>query len=248
MSSPGQRRGTCGYVMASFDSHLVCACCRDKGKGKDPCVEKTDLDCPICLAFSPEQRLQLSTPSYKIKKEKREAKKLESYIWSHIPDIDSATNTSEDNPFAWPKTPVPGKVSVQMLTKDWLCMKLEKLNTTLVKGYPSRGSEAGGLAKDVFLRPAKSQSKWYGLFSDHKVDPSAVSSWCTDSSKLNSSYSRIARQSGLSSTPPASRRISQETLRRWERSAREATAIYATRQPASIRCLFIRFSKTCRIN
>ena len=29
------------------------------------------------MAFSPEQRLQLSTPSYKIKKDKREAKKLE---------------------------------------------------------------------------------------------------------------------------------------------------------------------------
>ena len=55
--------------------------------------------------------------------------------WSHIPDIDSATNTSEDNPFAGPKTPVPGKVSVQMPTEDWLCKKLEKLNTALVEGY-----------------------------------------------------------------------------------------------------------------
>ena len=100
--------------------------------------------------------------------------------WSHIPDIDSTANTSEDNPFAGPKAPVPGKVSVQMPTEDWLCRKLAKLNLTLVEGYPSHGSEAGGLAKDVFLRPAKSQSKWYGLFSDHKVDPSAVSSWSTD--------------------------------------------------------------------
>ena len=73
------------------------------------------------------------------------------------------------------------------------------------KVEPYFGSEAGGLAKDVFLRPAKSQSKWYGLFSDHKVDPSAVSSWSTDTSKLNSNYSQIARHSGLSSTPPASR-------------------------------------------
>ena len=76
MSSPGQRRGTCGYVMANFDSHLVCARFRDKGKDKDPSVEKPDSDCQICLAFSPEQRLQLSTPSYKIK-EKWEANKLE---------------------------------------------------------------------------------------------------------------------------------------------------------------------------
>ena len=91
--------------------------------------------------------------------------------WSHIPNMDSATNISEDNPFASPRTPVPGKVLVQMPTEDWLCRKLSKLNLTLVEGYPSRGSEAGGLSKDVFLIPAKSQSRWYGLLSDHKVDP-----------------------------------------------------------------------------
>ena len=126
---------------------------------------------------------------------------------------------------------------VKMPTEEWLCRKLGKLNLTLVEGYPSSGSEAGGLAKDVFLRPAKSQSKWYRLFFYHKVDPSAVSSWSTDASKLNSSYSRIARHSGLSSTPPASRRISQETMRRWERSAREASVI--CNQTASFNgCLF----------
>ena len=157
--------------------------------------------------------------------------------WSHIPDMDSATITSKDSPFAGPKTPVPVKVSVQMPTEDWLCRKLAKLNLTSVEGYPSRGSEAGGLSKDEFLRPAKSQSKWYGLFFDHKVDPSAVSSCSTDASKLNNSYSRIARDSSLSSTPPALRCISRETLRRWEKSAREASVI--CNQAASFnRCLF----------
>ena len=57
--------------------------------------------------------------------------------WSHIPDMDSAINTSEDNPFAGQKTAVPGMVLVQMPTEDWLCMKLAKLNITLVEGYPS---------------------------------------------------------------------------------------------------------------
>ena len=89
----------------------------------------------------------------------------------------------------------------------------------------------------MFPRPAKSQSKWYGLFSDHKVHPSAVSSWSTDPSKLNSSYSRIARHTGLASTPPASRRLSQETLRRWEKSTRGASVI--CNQAASFNhCLF----------
>ena len=89
---------------------------------------------------------------------------------------------------------------------------------------------------DQFLRTAKSQSKWS---SDRKADPAAVSDWSTESSKLNNCYSRIARQSGLTSTPPASRRISQEALRRWEKSAREATGI--CNQAASFnRCLFRR--------
>ena len=78
MSSPGQKRGSCGHAMARFDGHLHCARCRDKGKGKDTCVEsKNSSDCVHCNALTPEQRAQLATPSYKLKKEKREAKKLE---------------------------------------------------------------------------------------------------------------------------------------------------------------------------
>ena len=78
MSSPGQRRGGCGHAMANFDSHAFCARCREKGKGTDNCVKNPQTsDCKICNAFSEEQRLQLATPSYRIKKEKREAKKLE---------------------------------------------------------------------------------------------------------------------------------------------------------------------------
>ena len=157
--------------------------------------------------------------------------------WSHIPELDNTASTSDDNPFAGPKTVTPGKVSVKMPTEDWLCRKLAKLNLTLVEGYPSRGSETGGLAKDVFLRPARTQSKWYGLRSDPKAESSQILSWNIDASKLNSSYSRIAKYTGLSSTPPASRRISQETLRRWERSARETSVI--CNQAASFnRCLF----------
>ena len=123
---------------------------------------------------------------------------------SHDPDMDSSTNTSDDNPFAGPKNAVPGKVFRCKLMTG-------KLNVTLVERYPERYSDTSGLLKDWFLRPAKSQARWYGLFSDQKVDPSAVSSWNTDASKLNSNYSRIAIQVGLSCTPPASR-ISQETI------------------------------------
>ena len=72
MSSPSQRSGGCGHMMAGFDPHAVCARCRDKKKGTDPCVEKAN--CRHCNALTPEQLAQLSTPLYKQKKEKRDMK------------------------------------------------------------------------------------------------------------------------------------------------------------------------------
>ena len=68
MSSPGQKRGTCGHVMASFDGHYKCARCRDKGVGDDNCVLKKD--CAVCKGFTPEQVLQLATPTYRERRNK----------------------------------------------------------------------------------------------------------------------------------------------------------------------------------
>ena len=48
--------------MALFYNNLKCARCRDKGVDDDPCVLKRD--CSICKAFTPEQILQLATPTY----------------------------------------------------------------------------------------------------------------------------------------------------------------------------------------
>ena len=61
-------------MMAGFDLHSVCAWCRDKKEGSDPCIQTPPAPCSHYDAFTLEQRAQLSTPSYKIKKEKREAK------------------------------------------------------------------------------------------------------------------------------------------------------------------------------
>ena len=55
--------------MVGFDSHSKCARCRDKGLGNDPCVLKKE--CDICRGFTPEQILQLSTPTYRDRKEKK---------------------------------------------------------------------------------------------------------------------------------------------------------------------------------
>ena len=62
--------------MAIFHQHSYCACFRENNKGKDPCVESKDTtSCKFCSAITPEQLAQISTPSYKIKKEKHEARK-----------------------------------------------------------------------------------------------------------------------------------------------------------------------------
>ena len=75
MSSPGQKRGNCGHAMASFDGHSFCARCREKGK--DTRVESPTSECKFCILLTPEQKAQLATPSYKLKKEKWDAKKAE---------------------------------------------------------------------------------------------------------------------------------------------------------------------------
>ena len=146
--------------------------------------------------------------------------------WTHIPDLDTSTGSSEDNTFAGPKLQTPGKISVQLPTDEWLCRKLSKLNLTLTDGYPSRSAEAGGLQRDQFLKPPRSQAKWYGCHPQQKSDTTEiVTTLSTDSSKLNSGYLRIARQAGIATSPPKSRPISQDTLRKWEKSARELSVI-----------------------
>ena len=72
MSSPGQRKRACGHIMASFDKHSRCAHCRDKGHGEDPCVKH--LPCDFCDFLTPDQVVQLATPTYKIRKEKQKSK------------------------------------------------------------------------------------------------------------------------------------------------------------------------------
>ena len=159
--------------------------------------------------------------------------------WTHIPEVDNTASRSEDNPFAGPKSQPTGKVSVTMPADEWLCNKIGKLNVTLTEGYPSRGSEAGGLLKDQFIRPPKSQAKWYSFApNSQKSEQEAsqtVSTWNTDVS--NSSYSRIAKAAGIASTPPASRQISQDNLRRWEKAAREASTT-CNQAAAFNRCLY----------
>ena len=57
--------------------------------------------------------------------------------WSHIPEFKSSSFSAEDNPFDAPKQQSACKISVNLSTDDWLCKKFDRLNVTLVEGYPS---------------------------------------------------------------------------------------------------------------
>ena len=53
---------------------------------------------------------------------------IRSFIgWSHIPDLDFVLSSSEDNSCAAPKQQPTGKISVNLLTDDWLCRKMDRL-------------------------------------------------------------------------------------------------------------------------
>ena len=104
VASPGQRKGACNHTMASFDQHSRYARCRDKGQGDDACVKK--LPCEFCELVTPEQVLQLSTPSYKPRKEKKQEREslvdpstvtvLSSVDQDKSVGASSSLNTSED--------------------------------------------------------------------------------------------------------------------------------------------------------
>ena len=65
-------------LMVAFDNHNYCASCHDKGKGSNPCLLKQD--CGFCIAMTSDQQAQLATPSYKLKKDKRDLKSDKCHI------------------------------------------------------------------------------------------------------------------------------------------------------------------------
>ena len=138
--------------------------------------------------------------------------------WSHIPDFEAAvgdTDNRSDNPWKGKHPRRTGKVSVELPADDWLCYKMEKLNTRAAEGYPSRAQEAAGLKQDQFIRTPKSQAKWYTqsrIKQDGNQRPErTIFGWSGSKARLNSQFS--------------SRPISQEILRRWEQCAREGSLI-----------------------
>ena len=144
MSSPGQKRGTCGHVMASFDNHKKCARCREKEVGDDPCVQKRD--CQICKAFTPAQLKQLSTPTYQSRKEqdlKKMASDSPASVTPTLMDPSEVTllgrvhkESSADSTPARQTLPLPPRVAVRrnpaanvglMTLKTWMRSRVNVL-------------------------------------------------------------------------------------------------------------------------
>ena len=71
------------------------------------CKKTQASNCKICNAFSEEQRLQLATPSYRIKKEKREAKKLEATPTKDSEELIDPSSVSVIGPVEKPSTSKP---------------------------------------------------------------------------------------------------------------------------------------------
>ena len=151
--------------------------------------------------------------------------------WNHIPPFESDFTEPDksNNPWKGKHTKRPTRISVAMPPDDWLCQKLERLNLTVAEGYPSRAQDSSGLEKDQFVKVPKSQSHWYTTYklrSEEPIRPGrSVFSWHNTEAKVNSQFPRITKASTYPSTGPPSRQISQESLRCWERCAREDSYI-----------------------
>ena len=150
--------------------------------------------------------------------------------WHKIPEFETVSSATNDNPFAGARVQPTGKVSVKLPVDDWLC---RNLNITITEGYPTRNTDNTGLLGDQFVKPPRS-SRWYGLHAEKSSESSTVRTWSPDPAKLNHSISGLHVETYLLPHPP--RAFSQDLLRRWERAAREQ-AIMCNQAAGLSRCL-----------
>ena len=64
--------------------------------------------------------------------------------WDYIPVFESDLSEPDksNNPWRGKHPRKPARISVAIPPDDWLCQKLEKLNTTIAEGYPSRAQDS----------------------------------------------------------------------------------------------------------
>ena len=116
------------------------------------------------------------------------------------------------------------KVSVKVPVDEWLCRKFEKLNLTVQEGYPSRLSKTAGLTRDH--QGHLSGTKYTVT---RKTFPVA---WTNKPAHLKSCFPWITNCSLPSA--PASRPVSQETVRKLEQAACDQS--YMTNKAAGLSC------------
>ena len=149
----------------------------------------------------------------------------------HIPVFESnvAAPDTPNNPWKGKHPKKQARISVAMPPDDWLCQKLERLNTTVAEGYPSRAQDSAGLKREQFVKIPKSQSRWYQMHTIKLEGPHRpgknLFSWSNTEVKVNSQFPRIIKTSSYSPAGPPSRPISQDYLCHWERCAREGSYI-----------------------
>ena len=117
-------------------------------------MSKIQTECKICMAFSPEQRLQLSTPSYKIKKDKWEAKKLES---TPSKDTESLVDLSE--------VAVLGAVDQQGTVKSPPSVAPPEKKAKNVKASTSKTVEPTASSSMVDSKITQLDEKWSDRFN-----------------------------------------------------------------------------------
>ena len=151
--------------------------------------------------------------------------------WDHIPPFESDLSEPDksNNPWKGQAPKHSARVSVAMPPDDWLCQKLEKLNTVVAEGYPSRAQDSAGLKKDQFIKVPKMQVRWYQMHTTRTEGPhcpgKSLFSWQNTEAKVKSQFPRIIKASAYPSTGPPSRPIPQEYLRRWEKSEKDNSCI-----------------------
>ena len=182
MASSGHRKGGCGHIMANFDTHVRCACCREKGSGTDPCVQGKD-DCAACLLLTPEQQKQLATPTYKLRKEKKSSGKPDVFI---DPSQVSVVGPVDLNQSVASGTSTPSNMSVdesfkKELTKlkDEWSTRFARIEALLTMGSnPSHPVSTSGIIAPVFspVKVKVSHPLPIGVLSSSPFLPHTVSS------------------------------------------------------------------------
>ena len=134
--------------------------------------------------------------------------------WTYVPDVDTSSSSANDNPFAAPRQQPLGRINVKLPTDGHLA---RGISIKSFRGWwPSerRVCQGQSFTKQVVLFTSKFREVGWLC---QLVCLTGVS----ESTKLNSSYSVIARSSSLATPAPASRSINQDILRRWKKSACE---------------------------